>query len=65
VTSEDIKGLQGAGLKFDVNELIGAKIQGITKEFVESAVKHGFQDLSLEKLIQLKQMGILDARGEI
>jgi beta-lactamase regulating signal transducer with metallopeptidase domain len=65
VTSEYIKGLQGAGLKFDVNELIGAKIQGITKEFVESAVKHGFQDLSLEKLIQLKQMGILDARGEI
>jgi beta-lactamase regulating signal transducer with metallopeptidase domain len=65
VTAEYIKGLQAAGLKFDVNDVIGAKIQGITKEFIDRAVKHGFQNLSLQKLIQLKHMGVLDAPGEI
>jgi hypothetical protein len=63
--SEYIRGLQAVGLKFDVEDVIRAKIQGITKEFVESAVKHGFQNLTLHKLIQLKRMGILDASGEI
>ena len=65
VTPEFIKGLQAAGLKFDIGDLIDAKIQGITPEFIAKARQHGFQNLTLEKLIQLKQMGILDSRGEI
>jgi beta-lactamase regulating signal transducer with metallopeptidase domain len=65
VTPDYIKGLQAAGINFDVHEVIRAKIQGITREFVESAVKHGFQNLSLQRLIELKRMGILDERGEI
>jgi beta-lactamase regulating signal transducer with metallopeptidase domain len=65
VTPEYVKGLQTAGLKFDVDDVIRAKIQEITKEFVERAVKHGFQNLSLEKLIQLKRMGILESPTEI
>jgi beta-lactamase regulating signal transducer with metallopeptidase domain len=65
VTPEYIKGLQAAGLKFDVDDVISAKIQGITKEFIESARKHGFQNLTLQKLIQLKQTGILESRAEI
>jgi beta-lactamase regulating signal transducer with metallopeptidase domain len=65
VTAEYIKSLQAAGLKFDVDDIIRAKIQGITKEFVEKAVKHGFQDLSLEKLIQLKEMGVLESSTDI
>jgi len=31
----------------------------------DRAVKHGFENLTLQKLILLKQMGILDTRGEI
>jgi len=65
VTPEYIKALQATGLKFDVDELIGAKVQGITPEFVEKARKHGFQNLSLEKLIQLRHLGVLDKEGEI
>jgi beta-lactamase regulating signal transducer with metallopeptidase domain len=65
VTPEFIKGLQGAGLKFDVSDLIGAKIQGITPEFIAKAQQHGFQNLTLDKLIQLKNTGILASRGEI
>jgi beta-lactamase regulating signal transducer with metallopeptidase domain len=65
VTPQYIKALQAAGLKFDIDELIGAKVQGITPEFVEKARAHGFQNLDLEKLIQLKHMGVLDKEGEI
>jgi beta-lactamase regulating signal transducer with metallopeptidase domain len=65
VTPAYIKSLQAAGLKLDVDDVLRAKIQEITKEFVDRAVKHGFQNLTLQKLIQLKQMGILDTVGEI
>jgi beta-lactamase regulating signal transducer with metallopeptidase domain len=65
VTAEYIKSLQAAGLKFDVDDIVRAKIQGISKEFVEKAVKHGFQSLDLEKLIQLKEMGVLESGTDI
>jgi beta-lactamase regulating signal transducer with metallopeptidase domain len=65
VTADYIKSLQAAGLKFDVDDIIRAKIQDITKEFIERAVKHGFQSLSLEKLIQLKEMGVLESSTDI
>ena len=38
----------------DADEIIGAKVQGVTPEFIEQARKHGFQNLTLEKLIELK-----------
>jgi beta-lactamase regulating signal transducer with metallopeptidase domain len=60
VTPEYVKSLQAAGLRFDADELIGAKIQGITPEFIESVRKHGFKDLDLDKLMQLKLSGVLD-----
>jgi len=65
VTLEYIKSLQAAGFKFDVDDAIRAKIQDITKEFIDRAVKHGFQNMSLEKLIQLKELGILDSPADI
>jgi beta-lactamase regulating signal transducer with metallopeptidase domain len=65
VKAEYIKSLQAAGLKFDVDDIIRAKIQGVTKEFIERAVKHGFQSLSLEELIQLKEMGVLESSTDI
>jgi beta-lactamase regulating signal transducer with metallopeptidase domain len=61
VTGEYIKSLQDAGFKFDVDDVIRAKIQGITKEFIERAAKRGFQNLSLDKLIRLKEMGVLES----
>ena len=60
VTPEYIKSLQAAGLKLDVDEIIGAKVQGITPEFIEKARSHGFKDLDLDKLIQLKHSGVLE-----
>jgi bla regulator protein blaR1 len=65
VTPEYIKALQAAGFKLDVSEIIGAKIQDITPDFIDRARKHGFQNLTLQKLIQLKQMGILGSPAEI
>jgi hypothetical protein len=65
VTPDYVKGLQAAGFKFTVDDIITAKIQQITEEFIERAVKHGFQNLTLDKLIQLKRLGILDSRADI
>jgi beta-lactamase regulating signal transducer with metallopeptidase domain len=60
VTAEYIKGLQSAGLKLDAQGVIGAKVQGITPEFVARARSHGFQNLSIDKLMTLKHSGVLD-----
>ena len=60
VTADYVKSLQAAGLHFDAEELIGAKVQGITPEFIERARKMGFQNLDLDKLMQLKTSGVLE-----
>jgi uncharacterized protein YnzC (UPF0291/DUF896 family) len=65
VTPEYIKGMQSAGFNFNVGDIISAKVQDVTPEFVEEAKKHGFKDLTLHKLIQLRQLGILEAKGDI
>jgi len=35
-------------------------VQGITPQFIELAKSHGFKNLDLRKLIQLKQAGVLE-----
>ncbi len=65
VTPQYIKALQTAGFKVDVDDIVGAKVQGITPEFIEKARKHGFQNLTIEKLIELKHLGILESPADI
>jgi beta-lactamase regulating signal transducer with metallopeptidase domain len=60
VTAEYVKGLQSAGLKLDAHGVIAAKVQGITPEFIQKARSHGFQNLSIDKLMMLKHSGVLD-----
>lgn len=60
VTADYVKSLQAAGFKFDVDDLISAKVQGITPEFIESVRSHGFKNLTLDKLIELKESGVLE-----
>jgi beta-lactamase regulating signal transducer with metallopeptidase domain len=60
VTADYVKGLQAAGLKLDTNEVIGAKVQGITRQFIEKAHSHGFQNLTIDKLMALRNSGVLD-----
>jgi beta-lactamase regulating signal transducer with metallopeptidase domain len=61
VTPEYFKELKDAGFKVDVDEVIGAKVQGITPEFIAKVRSHGFKDLTLDKLITLKETGVFDA----
>jgi len=65
VTPEYVKALQSAGFKLAVNEIISAKVQDVTPEFIERARQHGFKDLTLQKLIQLRQLGILDSKADL
>ena len=48
-----------AGYKLDTNKLIQAKVMDITPEFIKQAESHGFKNLSIEKLIQLKNADVL------
>ncbi len=65
VTPEYIKALQSAGFNPSVDEIIGAKVQDVTPEFINRAKQHGFKDLTLEKLIRLRQLGILDSQADL
>ncbi|PYX32823.1 MAG: hypothetical protein DMG80_07275 [Acidobacteria bacterium] len=65
VTADYIKSLQAAGFKFDIDDVVGAKVQGITPEFIEKVKSHGFKNLTLDKLIQMRHLGVLDKEGEI
>jgi beta-lactamase regulating signal transducer with metallopeptidase domain len=65
VTPDFIKALQTAGYKVDVDDAVRAKIQGITPDFLERVRQHGFKDLDLDKLIHLKQTGILGTRADL
>jgi beta-lactamase regulating signal transducer with metallopeptidase domain len=61
VTPEYVKSLRATGLpafKDDPDTYIAARVQGITPEFVAEAQRHGFKDLNLDQLIELKEAGI-------
>jgi hypothetical protein len=40
-------------------------VEGVTPEFIERAKQHGFQNLTIEKLIELKRLGLLEAKADI
>jgi len=58
VTPEYVKALEAEGYKLNANQVTEAKIMGITPEFIQKAKSHGFTNLSIEKLIQLKNADI-------
>jgi beta-lactamase regulating signal transducer with metallopeptidase domain len=61
VNAEYLKELEASGFKADIDDAIAAKIQDITPEFIAKVRSHGFKDLTLRKLIALKQSGVFDA----
>jgi len=58
VTPDYVKALAAEGYKLNAEQVTGAKIMGITPEFIQKAKSHGFQNLTMEKLIQLKNADI-------
>src|SRR6266851_4199978 len=58
ITPEYVREMRKFDSSANIDELIGMKVQGITPEFIEKARKHGFQNLTLDKLISLKHADI-------
>ncbi|MGA2646515.1 MAG: M56 family metallopeptidase [Candidatus Sulfotelmatobacter sp.] len=65
VTPEYIKALQEGGFKVDIGGIVRARIHGVTEDFITRARTHGFKDLDLDKLIRLKNLGILESPADI
>ena len=65
ITPEYIKALQQLGLKLTADQFISAKVQDITPEFIERAQRHGFHDLNLDKLIELKNLNTVSGQAEL
>jgi beta-lactamase regulating signal transducer with metallopeptidase domain len=59
VTPELQKTFERSGYKLRVDQLVQAKVMGITPDFIEKARSHGFKDLSINQLIQLKNADVL------
>ena len=51
---------RAAATQFNADRLPFSEI-----EFIEQAKQHGFKDLTLQKLIQLRQLGILDSKADL
>ena len=58
VTPEYRKSFETAGFTLDVSELINAKVMDITPEFIKQVRAHGFKDLNMDKIIQLKNADV-------
>ena len=59
VTPDYLKALIAAGVRVDAYELIQAHAMGITPETMEHARKLGIENLSFDKLMQLKSAAVL------
>lgn len=60
ITAQYIQELQGAGLDIRVaDDFIAAKVLGITPEFIKRALEHGFQDLTVHKLMALREIDVI------
>jgi beta-lactamase regulating signal transducer with metallopeptidase domain len=59
VTPELQKTFERSGYKLGVAQLVEAQVMGITPEYIEKVRAHGFKDLSIRQLIQLKNANVL------
>jgi beta-lactamase regulating signal transducer with metallopeptidase domain len=60
VTPEYARGIKQQFPAATVDDLIETRIFKIDADFIASAKRHGFNDLSLKKLVQLRISGLLD-----
>jgi hypothetical protein len=60
VTPEYIREMRAAGFDIRIaDDVIAAKVQAITPELVKKAIEHGFQDLSISKLMMLRNIDVI------
>ena len=47
------------GFDADLDDVLALKIHGVTPEFIDEARARGFEDLSVDQIIQLKNADVL------
>ena len=59
VTPKLARAFESAGYHLSVEQFIQARVMDVTPQFIEKARAHGFKDLNIEKLVQLKNADVL------
>lgn len=60
ITPQYIQQMLASGLDIHIAEdLIAAKVHEITPELVKSAIEHGFKDLTIQKLMILRNIDVM------
>jgi hypothetical protein len=59
ITAQYRDAMAAAGCQLAADEIIQAKVMDITPEFINQVRSHGFKDLSMDQLIQLKNADVL------
>jgi hypothetical protein len=59
ITAQYRDAMAAAGYQLAADEIIQAKVMDITPEFINQVRSHGFKDLSMDQLIQLKNADVL------
>lgn len=60
ITPEYIREIQAAGMDIRIPEdVIAAKVHEITPELIQNAIAHGFKDLTIPKLMMLRNIDVL------
>jgi beta-lactamase regulating signal transducer with metallopeptidase domain len=59
VTPDLQKTFERSGYKLSVSQLVEAKVMDITPAFIEKVRAHGFKDLTIHQLIQLKNADVI------
>jgi hypothetical protein len=59
VSASFIKSIQALGFKPSADQLMSLRIHNVTPEFIDTVKSRGFSDVTLDQLIELRQLNVI------